>query len=141
METNKNKDESLAKFITKAKKKLNKKNYFKKVEVKSTRKKKMLTTISIAGVLAIFFFVSMKPIDVSRLVKQWNKEYIVMRFGIYIYQGNDIVSSLQPKINSMFGKDKAKQEFIEYFEERPSEKKNDYTNIFKGKNIIMVCWP
>ncbi|MBQ6538768.1 MAG: sulfatase-like hydrolase/transferase [Bacilli bacterium] len=118
--------------------KLNKKNYFKKVEVKSTRKKKMLTTISIAGVLAIFFFVSMKPLDVSRLVKQWNKEYIVMRFGIYIYQGNDIISSLQPKINSMFGREKAQQEFTQYFEEKKPEKKNDYTNLFKGKNVIMI---
>ncbi len=118
--------------------KLTRKNYFNKVEIKSIRKRKMLTTISIAGVLAIFFFVSMKPIDVSRLVKQWNKEYIVMRFGIYIYQGNDIVSSLQPKINSMFGKDKAKQEFVEYFEERKPEKNNKYTNIFKGKNILLI---
>ena len=118
--------------------KLTKKNYFKKVEVKSVRKKKMFTTLSIAGVLAIFFFVSMKPLDVSRLVKQWNKEYIVMRFGIYIYQGNDIISSLQPKINSMFGEDKAKKEFNEYFEKREDEKQNKYTDIFKGKNILVI---
>lgn len=118
--------------------KLTKKNYFKKVEVKSIRKKKMFTTLSIAGVLAIFFFVSMKPLDVSRLVKQWNKEYIVMRFGIYIYQGNDIISSLQPKINSMFGEDKAKKEFTEYFEKREGEKQNKYTDIFKGKNILVI---
>ncbi len=118
--------------------KLNKRSYFKKVEVKSTRKKKMLTTISIAGVFAILFFISMKPLDVSRLVKQWNKEYIVMRFGIYIYQGNDIISSVQPKINSMFGREKAQQEFEEYFKDRKPEKKNKYTNIFKGKNVIMI---
>lgn len=118
--------------------KLNKRKYFSKVEIKSIRKKKMLTTISIAGVLAIFFFATMKPLDVSRLVKQWNKEYIVMRFGIYIYQGNDIISSLQPKINSMFGRDKAQQEFTEYFEEKKPEKKNKYTNLFKGKNVIMI---
>lgn len=118
--------------------KLNKRKYFSKVEIKSIRKKKMLTTISIAGVLAIFFFATMKPLDVSRLVKQWNKEYIVMRFGIYIYQGNDIISSLQPKINSMFGRDKAQQQFTEYFEDKKPEKKNKYTNLFKGKNVIMI---
>ena len=117
---------------------LTRKKYFKMVEIKSVRKKKMFTTLSMAGILAIFFFVSMKPLDVSRLVKQWNKEYIVMRFGIYIYQGNDIISSLQPKINSMFGHDTALKDAKEYYEQREEEKTNQYTNIFKGKNVIVI---
>ena len=61
----------------------------------------------------------MTSLDVSRFIKQWNKEYIVMRFGIYVYQANDLVSSIQPKINSMFGYDKAKRSFDEYFAETP----------------------
>ncbi len=117
---------------------LTRKKYFKIVEIKSVRKKKMFTTLSMAGILAIFFFISMKPLDVSRLVKQWNKEYIVMRFGIYIYQGNDIISSLQPKINSMFGHDTALKEAKEYYDQREEEKNNQYTNIFKGKNVIVI---
>ena len=118
--------------------KLTKKNYFKKVEVKSTRKKKMITTLSIAGVIAIFFFATMTSVDISRLIKQWNKENIVMRWGIYIYQGNDIFTSLQPKINSMFGYDRAKRNFELYYEGKEKEPSNEYTNIFKGKNIIMI---
>ena len=119
--------------------KLNKRKYFSKVEIKSIRKKKMLTTISIAGVLAIFFFATMKPLDVSRFVKQWNKEYIVMRFGIYVYQANDLVASVQPKVNSMFGYDKASKEFNEYFADaKDSYETNEYTNIFEGKNIIAI---
>ena len=121
-------------------KKLKKKNYFKKVEVKSVRRRKMFTSLSIAGVLAIIFFITMKPLDVTRFVKQWNKEYIVMRFGIYIYQGEDIVTSLQPKINSMFGYDQAKKNFDEYFKDKPdtNTNKNKYTDIFKGKNILVI---
>ena len=118
--------------------KLNKKNYFKKVEVKSVRKRKMITTLSIAGVIAIFFFATMTSVDISRLVKQWNKENIVMRWGIYIYQGNDIITSLQPKINSMFGYEKAKRNFDEYYEGKEKSPSNEFTDMFKGKNIIMI---
>ena len=60
--------------------------------------------------------------DISRLIKQWNKEYIVMRFGIYVYQGNDVISTIQPTINSMFGYDKAYKNFTEYFEDNKENK-------------------
>ena len=119
-------------------KRLSKKNYYRKIETKAARRKKMITAFSIGGVLALLFVITMKPLDVSRFVKQWNKEYIVMRFGIYIYQGNDIVTSLQPKINSMFGYDQAKKEFNDYFEGKEKEPDNEYTNIFKGKNILVI---
>ena len=41
------------------------------------------------------------------LVQQWNKETIVKNFGIIMYQGNDIVQSINSKMNSMFGYDEA----------------------------------
>ena len=62
-----------------------------------------------------------------------------MRFGIYIYQANDLVTSIQPKINSMFGYDKAKKEFDDYFKEKSDvPQTNQYTNIFQGKNVIVI---
>ena len=118
--------------------KLKKKNYYKKVEVKSERKRKTMKTLGFGGVLALIFLVTLKPLDVTRLVKQWNKEYIVMRFGIYIYQANDLVTSLQPKISSMFGYDKANKEFLEYFKNKDDVKTNEFTNIFEGKNILVI---
>ena len=45
-----------------------------------------------------------------------------MRFGIYIYQANDVFSSFQPKINSLFGYDKAMKDFKNYYNEREKEK-------------------
>ena len=119
--------------------KVKKKNYYKKVEVKTDRKKKALKTLSTGAAIAVIFLVTMTSLDVSRFIKQWNKEYIVMRFGIYVYQANDLVSSIQPKINSMFGYDKAKRSFDEYFAETPDEnQKNEYSNIFEGKNVIVI---
>ncbi len=119
--------------------KLKKKNYYRKIEIKSERKKRMFQTLTVGGVLAVIFLITMTPLDVSRFAKQWNKEYIVMRFGIYVYQANDVITTIQPKINSMFGYDKAKKEFLDYFAETPSEsQKNEYTNIFAGKNVIVI---
>lgn len=118
--------------------KLKKKNYYKKFELKSDRKKKTIKTLSFTGVLLVLFLVTLSSLDVSRFVKQWNKEYIVMRFGIYIYQANDLVVSLQPKINSMFGYEKAKKAFDEYFDGKDEVQTNEYTNVFEGKNVIVI---
>ena len=118
---------------------LKKKNYYKKVELKSERRKRMITTLTGSGVLLIIFLLTLSSLDVSRFFKQWNKEYIVMRFGIYIYQANDVVTSIQPKINSMFGYDKAKKDFNDYFVDvKDTAEKNEYSNIFEGKNVIVI---
>ena len=87
----------------------------------------------------MIYLVTMNSLDVSRFMKQWNKEYIVMRFGIYIYQANDVVTSLQPKISSMFGYDKANKEFNDYFANISNEPEtNEYTDLFKDKNVIVI---
>lgn len=118
--------------------KLKKKNYYKKIEAKSTRKKKMTSTLIAGAAILGLFIITLTSLDVSRFVKQWNKEYIVTRFGIYIYQSNDLVTSLQPKLNSMFGYDKAKKNFNDYFANRETPKTNEYTGIFKNKNILVI---
>ena len=118
--------------------KLKKKNYYKKVEMKTIRKKKTFKSLSITGVLLLLFLLTLSPLDVSRFFKQWNKEYIVMRFGIYVYQTNDLFTSIQPKINSMFGYDKANKKFQDYFKNKEPSTTNEYTNIFKDKNVIVI---
>jgi len=119
--------------------KLKKKNYYKRFELKSDRRKKTLKTLSFSGILLIIFLISLSPLDYSRFYKQWNKEYIVMKFGIYIYQGEDLVVSLQPKINSMFGYNRAEKEFTDYFKDRNEYTgTNEYTNIFEDKNVILI---
>ena len=118
--------------------KLKKKNYYKNIEPKGTRKKKTTATLCGGGIILAIFLLTMTSLDVSRFIKQWNKEYIVMRFGIYIYQTNDLFTSIQPKLNSMFGYDKAVKSFNEYYTDNETPKTNEYTNIFKGKNILVI---
>lgn len=128
-------------LLTVAHFKLIKKSYYKKVETKSERRKMTTKTLLATGVLLSFFLVTLSPLDISRFTKQWNKEYVVMRFGIYVYQFNDVGVSIQPRISSMFGFDKAKKDFSDYFAsvlDKKEANKNEYTNIFKGKNVIVI---
>ena len=117
---------------------LKKKNYYKKVDLKAARKKRTLKTLAASGIIALLFILTMSSLDISRFLKQWNKEYIVMRFGIYVYQVNDVFTSIQPKINSMFGFDKANKEFNDYYQDKTTSSKNEYTDILKGKNLIVI---
>jgi len=86
-----------------------------------------------------FFLSTVTGTDLSRLYKQWNREYVVMKFGTYIYQTNDIIASLKPQISPLFGYDKAVKEFKEYYAENTdSKEENKYTDIYKGKNVIVI---
>ena len=112
------------------------------ISTKSIRRKEAINTLISGFVLLFIFVITLTSLEIGRFTKQWNKEYIVMRFGIYIYQGNDIITSLQPKINSMFGYDKAMRSFKDYYKDREENDKykgnNEYTNIFEGRNVIVI---
>ncbi len=119
---------------------LKKKNYYKYVEKIERGKKRFLNTIVLGFSLLIFTLILMVPSDYSRLKKQWNREYLVNRFGIYVYQVNDLIRSLEPKFNNLFGYDKASKTFRDFYSEKERETKvsNGYTNIFEGKNVIVI---
>ena len=62
-----------------------------------------------------------------------------MEFGIYVYQINDMVSSVKTTVNEMFGYDEAYKTFREYYDNLEQKNiENKYTNIFKGKNVIVI---
>ena len=118
---------------------LTKNNYYEKVKNIEKGKKMAINTLIVGGILFGLFLSSLTSVDISRLNKQWNREYVVMQFGIYTYQINDGIASLKPQISPLFGYDDAAKEFREYYEENTREKsKNKYTNIFKGKNLLMI---
>ena len=78
-------------------------------------------------------------VDISRLNKQWNRSSIVMEFGIYVYQANDVFSSVKTTVNEMFGYDEAYKTFREYYESKDTnENTNEYTNLFEGKNVLVI---
>jgi len=107
-------------------------------EVRET--KKFFCTLVGAAVSAVIVLCTLTSLEIGRFTKQWNREYIVMKFGIYTYHLNDFVKSIEPQISSLFGYDEAMKRFKEYYESVPNEQnwKNAYTGIFEGKNIISI---
>lgn len=101
---------------------------------------KAINTLIFGSVILFFFLISLTPLEIGRYANQWNREYIVMRFGVYAYQLNDIVNSIKPQITSLFGYDQALKTFNEYYENRSDTQdwSNEYTGIFEGKNILVI---
>ena len=119
---------------------LTKKNYYYEVG-KDEKGKFMFRCTSLCGiVLAVLITLTMKASDGSRLVKLWNRDYVVKRFGLYTYTVSDIVQSIQPAISPMFGYDKSAKVFRDFYSDKSKETKetNKYTNIFEGKNVIFI---
>ncbi len=91
------------------------------------------------GIIGIAFLLTLKSTDFSRFYTQWNREYLVSKFGVYLYQINDVVKSVEPKMASLFGSDKAYKNITEFYQENNHKKsKNEYTNILKDKNVIAI---
>lgn len=121
---------------------LKRQHYFAKVEKVEKGKINALNTL-VAGLICGGIFVSLlTSVDITRLYKEWNRESILMRFGLYVYTINDAISSLKPTVSPMFGYDEASKEFREFYEAKENEtnvvKVNEYTNYLKDKNIIII---
>ena len=76
--------------------------------------------------------------DYARIWKNWNREYVVMQFGIYVYQIDDFVVSLKPSLVNLFGSDSASKVFRDYYSKPKDNVTNEYTGIFKDKNVLVI---
>lgn len=106
---------------------------------KIEKSKKMFITTFCVGIVFVGYSLGVaKNSDYSRLAKQWNRLYIVERFGIIMYQVNDFVQYLTPQLSSLFGQEKATELFNDYFNTKEKTKENKYTGVLTGKNIVFV---
>ena len=110
---------------------LKRKKYYDKVTSIEKGKIRFLN-MGVVSLIVVGFFISMlTSTDISRLNKQWNRSSIVMEFGIYIYQTNDLVSSVRTRVNEMFGYDEAYKTFREYYEAEGEKKEISQVGISK----------
>ena len=117
---------------------LKKKNYYEIAGKVENGKVRAFNTL-IASIISLFIFISMlTSTDISRLNKQWNRESVVMEFGAYTYQFNDLFATIKSTLNPLFGFDENNKMFREYYENVPEHVNNEYTDIFKGKNVIVI---
>ena len=112
---------------------------------KKKRGRSFGATAGVGAVLLAVFAATLTGTDYSRLRKQWNREYVLGTFGMYTYQTSDAVSSAYSQINLMRGYEEKKEAFDEFYDEEEtpkeqevSEDSNEYTDIFKGKNVIVI---
>ncbi len=118
---------------------LRKKKYYDKVVEVEKGKVRFLNTLVVALITLGFFISMLTSVDISRLNRQWNRPSIVMEFGIYTYQVSDIFTSVRTTVNEMFGYDEAYKTFREYYESKDTnENTNEYTNLFEGKNVLVI---
>ena len=118
---------------------LSKKDYIKAVEKQGFNKRSLAYTLLIGGTLLFSNIASLESWETQRLDQQWNREFIVQRFGFLIYQGNDIIKVIDTKVNAAFGEEKAMQRVTTYYEENPvKHEKNKYTNTLEGYNVITL---
>ena len=96
-------------------------------------------TILVGLVLVGIRFLFATEADYASIAKQWNRSSVVNRFGIILYQGNDLVQTLTPKLSSLFGYEDAVEVFKLFFDKYPSEEPNNkYTGILEGMNVVFV---
>lgn len=118
---------------------LKNKQYYEYVSKIEKGKIRALNTLVIGLIFFGIFISTLSSVDISRLSKQWNREYIVMQFGAYTYQFNDLFATLKSEINPLFGYDEHAKKFREFYENKEDTNTvNEYTNLFKGKNILMI---
>ncbi len=117
-------------------------DYFTKLQEKKLGKKYALTTLAVSVSVAGIFATTLTGTDISRLAKQWNREYVLGTFGLYTYQISDTVSSIKAKLNMLLGFDESEQAFKDFYDEKEeveeTEKDNEYSDIFKGKNVLVI---
>ena len=95
--------------------------------------------LSLGCVVLMITALTINKVEWGRFGKLWNRESVVSSFGVFTYQINDICQSLEPKINNLFGHDKALKGVIDYYNGREAvNSKNKYSNVFEGKNIIVI---
>ena len=126
-------------FLVYMHRKLVKLNYYPRAQKIEEKEKRFSRTLTVSILAFIVFFLSCSTTELSRLYKQWNREFTVSKFGIYTYQTNDLVKTISSTFASSFGYDKALETFNEFYENKEdSTKTNAYTNVFGGKNIIFI---
>lgn len=111
-------------------------------QIKPTKKKEVIRPFILGTLILTILFLTLSSTDISRLVKQWNRPYLVDQLGIYSYATADIVKTTiannETRTKELdINRYKVK---IESLVEKniKSIKTNDYTDIFKGKDVYVI---
>lgn len=107
--------------------------------VNSLTDKKFFRILVYPCLFIIIFAISLYSIkDAKKFNNQYNREYIVKKYGLCLYTFNDLFQSFE--FNETLDYDTYALAYRNYYscEWEKTEKVNDYTDIFLGKNVLFI---
>ena len=119
-------------------KKLKEKKYYEKVSKIEVGKTRLFITACLCLFFGLIFISTLTSKDYSRLAKQWDRRYTVMEFGVYTYQANDLIANVKTAFTTLSNSENAYNEFLDYFNNKEESHKNKHTNLFQGKNVLVI---
>jgi phosphoglycerol transferase MdoB-like AlkP superfamily enzyme len=91
--------------------------------------------ILISFIFLVVLILTMNSNDIYRLNHEWNKVYKARNFGIYSYQLTDILYNFK---KLFITSNETIENNISLFYSSKEYSQNEYTNIFKDRNIIFI---
>lgn len=120
-------------------KRLKKKGYFDLHAGNFSIKQEVINPFVLGLVLLLMIATTLTGSDISRLIKQWNREYLVEQFGIYTFATADLIKSASvpraTKINYN-GFDEEIKNLVK--KNKENIQNNEYTNILKDKDLYVI---
>ena len=107
------------------------------LDISSDRKFFMVTALSCIVVFLIAISVySIK--DARKFNNQYNREYILKKYGLYLYTFNDLFQSLE--LDETIDYDRFALAYREHYacKWEKNKKTNEYTDLFKDKNVLFI---
>lgn len=119
-------------------KKLKRTGFFDQVKPLD-RKKEFVRPLIIGTALLLLVSVTLTSTDISRLVKQWNRPYIVEQLGIYSYTTADFVKNVSSTKVHQIEEAEASGMIEELVDENTNlQSENEYKDIFKGRDVYVI---
>lgn len=107
------------------------------LDISGDRKFFMVTALSCIVVFLIAISVySIK--DARKFNNQYNREYILKKYGLYLYTFNDLFQSLE--LDETIDYDRFALAYREHYacKWEKNKKTNEYTDLFKDKNVLFI---
>ncbi len=101
--------------------------------------KKIFWIMSLPCVFVIIFVITLYSIkDVRKFNNQYNREYIVKKYGLYLYTFNDLFQSFE--FNDTLDYDNYSLAYKNYYscEFNKEKKVNEFTDKFLDKNVLFI---
>ena len=101
--------------------------------------KKFFKVVSLSCIIVILCAISLYSVkDARKFNNQYNREYILKKYGLYLYTFNDLFQSFE--FDETIDYDNFALAYREYYSCKWKNNKvpNEYTNLFKDKNVLFI---